>query len=85
MGQLHDATGFVAYGGDVADFGGGEQAFVLGIVACHGVQEINVFDRGQAVDLEIAEAPEMQALPHHGMQAAKERVFLIPAAQWPGR
>ena len=77
MRQLHDAPGFIAHRSDVANLGSGEQALVLGIVAGHGVQEINVFDRGHAIDLEIAEAPEMQALPHHGMQAAEERIFLI--------
>ena len=80
MRQLHDAPGFIAHGSDVANLGSGEQALVLGIVTGHGMQQINIFDRGQAINLEIAEAPEMQALPHHGMQAAEERVFLILSA-----
>ena len=77
MRQLHDASRFIAYRRHVAYFSRRKQTFVLGIVEGNGVEEINVFDRGQAFDLEIAQPPEMQALPHHGMQPAIELVFLI--------
>ena len=77
MWQLHDASGFITHGSHIAHLGTCKQTFVFGIVAGNGMEEIDVFDGGQPIDLEIAEPPEVQALPHHGVQSAVElRLFI---------
>ncbi len=50
----------------------------LGLSRANSVQEIDVLDGGQAIDLEIAQPPEMQALAHHGVQSAVKLRFLVP-------
>ena len=77
MRQLHDATSFIAHRSYIAHFRAREQALIFRVVAGNGMEKIDIFDGRQAVDLEIAEPPEMQPLAHHGMQAAIERVFYI--------
>src|SRR5208282_1684687 len=77
MRQLNDAAGLIPDRSYVAHFRACKQALILGVVAGHGMKEVDVFDGRQPINLEIAEPPEMQALAHHGVDSAVELVLFI--------
>ena len=78
MWQLHDTSRLIAHRSHVAHFRRRKQTFVLGIVVSNCVKQIDIFDRRQALDLEISQPPQVQTPPHRGMQPAVELRFLIP-------
>ena len=62
MRQLHDATRLIPHRRYVAHFCAREQPLILRVIAGNGVEQVDIFDRRQPFNLEIAEPPEMQPL-----------------------
>ena len=75
--ELHDPPRFIAHRRDIANFRAGEQALIFGILPSDSVQQINIFDSGQPLDIEVAEPPQVEALPHHRVQATIDLFLLI--------
>jgi len=70
VGQLHHPPGGVAHRGEIAHLGHREEALVLGVVAGHAQVEEDVLHRGQALQVELGEPPELHAAEEHGVDAA---------------
>ena len=75
--ELHDTPRFIAHRRDIANFHASEQALIFGILPSDSVQQINIFNSGQPLDIEVAEPPQVEALPHHRMQATIDLFLLI--------
>jgi hypothetical protein len=73
--QGPDAPGVVAQDGQVAHVAGDDQPAVLGDVAAARVEQVDVGGRGQAGELEVAQAPEAEPFGDHGVQAAQGAVL----------
>ncbi len=72
-------SSLVPHGRQVAYLRHRKQAFILGILVGYSVQQVNIFNRGQAIDLEVLEPPQMQTFAHHGMNSAEKLHFLVAA------
>src|ERR1019366_9423165 len=77
MRQLDNAAFPISDRGYVAHFSAREQPLILGVITGYGVDEVHIFHRREPVNLEIAEAPEMQAFGQHGMDSAVEFPLFI--------
>src|SRR5437899_12441664 len=82
MRQLNDAPCVIAYGRHITHFRCRKQTFIFGVVVGNSMQKVDVRDRWQALDLEVAEAPEMQPLADHGMHSALQPFPLVPSVSW---
>ncbi len=79
LGKLGDPAAGIrggTHGRQVAHLGHGEEALVAGVLQRHAVEEIDPLGRGQAVEMEVLEAPELQAQGQHGVDAAVDPFFL---------
>ena len=85
MRQLHDAAGRVPHRCYVTNFRAGKQPLIFGVVAGDGMEQVDVFHRRQALNIEIAEPPQMQALGHHRMDSAIELFLLVWFSRWADR
>src|SRR5438477_5973999 len=43
---------------------------------CYPMKQVYIFRRGQPLDLEVRESPDVVPLPHHGMKPTIEMIFL---------
>ena len=63
----------------VAHLGEGEEALVLRVLAGHAAEEVDVLGRREPLDVEALEAPEVEPLADHRVEAAVELVLDEPA------
>ena len=77
MGQFDDAARFVPHRRYVAHFGACDQSLIFGVIPGDGVEQVNVFRRRQPLNVEVAEAPQVQPLGHHRMQSSIELFLLV--------
>ena len=68
-------TPAVAHRGEVAHLGEGEEALVARVLSRHAVEEVDALRRRQALEVEVGEAPEMEALGEHRVDAAAQALF----------
>ena len=78
--QLHEPAGLVAHRCEVAHLGHGEQPLVARVLAGDAVEEVDLFRRRQAVEMEVPQPPELQPQGHHGVDAAVDLLLLERAA-----
>ena len=75
--QLHDATARVAHRREVAHLGDGEQPLVLRILPRDTVEEVHVLNRRQALNVEVAQPPQVHPLAHHRVQPAIQLLLRV--------
>ena len=85
LGERRDAALLVAHRGEVAHLGDREQPLVLRVRAAAAVEQVDVLGRRQALDRELAEPPQAQAVRHHRVQAAEHLVLDQPVGAGPER
>ena len=76
---------FIPHRSYVAHFRAREQPLILRVIAGDGMEQVDIFDRRQPLNLEIAEPPEMQPFAHHGVESAVELLLFIPIRRWGDR
>ncbi len=85
LGQRGHRSVLVAERREVADLGDGEQALVLRVRAGHSVEEVEVLAGGQALERELREAGQAQAVGHHRVKAAQHDVLVQAVGPRPER
>ncbi len=67
LGQLDHVPRRAAHRGEVADLGHDEEPLVARVALGHRAEEVHVVHGGQALDVEVPQPLQLQALRHHGV------------------
>ena len=77
LGEVDDPAAVVGHRGEVAHLRYREQPLVVGVVVSDAVEEEDVLGRGEPLDGEVFEPPELEALGHHRVEAPVELLLVI--------
>ena len=84
LGQLHHVPGGVAHGREVADLGHHEEPLVARVALRDRPEEVDVLDRRQALEVEVLQPVQLQALRHHRVRVAEEGLLRVARRPGPG-
>ena len=81
LGQLHHVAGGVADGREVAHLRHHEEALVARVALRDRPEQVDVLDRGEPLEVEVLQPVQLQALRHHRVGVAEERLLGVAPAR----
>ena len=84
LGQLHHVARGVANRREVPDLRHHDEALVPRVALRDRPEDVDVLDRREPLEVEVLEAVQLQALRHHRVGVAEERLLRVAARREPG-